>query len=102
MSSPPDDPTTLGKRSIFYEPQWNPLGKAPKGFKNVPYPLKNPKDYPSDPTTEKIPIPEGPPPKYYKRKITAIEAPEERRDLYKETLQFVPRTIASTQKPKTP
>ncbi|AQZ09520.1 AIM4 (YBR194W) [Zygosaccharomyces parabailii] len=27
----------LGSRSIFYDPEWNPEGKAPPGFKNVPY-----------------------------------------------------------------
>ncbi|CAR23594.1 Aim4p [Lachancea thermotolerans CBS 6340] len=27
----------LGERSIFYDHEWNPEGKAPSGYKNVPY-----------------------------------------------------------------
>lgn len=27
----------LGARSIFYDPDWNPSGTAPKGYKNIPY-----------------------------------------------------------------
>lgn len=27
----------LGKKSIFYDPDWNPSGKAPFGLKNIPY-----------------------------------------------------------------
>ncbi|CUS24474.1 LAQU0S16e02520g1_1 [Lachancea quebecensis] len=27
----------LGERSIFYDREWNPEGKAPSGYKNVPY-----------------------------------------------------------------
>ncbi|CDO95152.1 unnamed protein product [Kluyveromyces dobzhanskii CBS 2104] len=27
----------LGKKSIFYDPEWNPMGRAPFGLKNIPY-----------------------------------------------------------------
>ncbi|GAV46969.1 hypothetical protein ZYGR_0C00110 [Zygosaccharomyces rouxii] len=27
----------LGSKSIFYDPEWNPKGLAPPGFKNVAY-----------------------------------------------------------------
>ncbi|QEU61217.1 Aim4 [Kluyveromyces lactis] len=27
----------LGSKSIFYDPDWNPSGKAPFGLKNIPY-----------------------------------------------------------------
>ncbi|QLL32574.1 hypothetical protein HG536_0D00960 [Torulaspora globosa] len=27
----------LGPKSIFYDPDWNAEGKAPSGFKNIPY-----------------------------------------------------------------
>lgn len=27
----------LGSKSIFYDPDWNVEGKAPPGFKNIPY-----------------------------------------------------------------
>lgn len=27
----------LGSKSIFYDPEWNPKGVAPPGFRNVAY-----------------------------------------------------------------
>ena len=36
------DTNELGPKSIFYDPDWNPKGEAPDGFRNVPY---NPKTF---------------------------------------------------------
>ena len=30
-------PAELGRRSIFYDPDWNADGQAPEGFRNIPY-----------------------------------------------------------------
>lgn len=30
-------PTELGTKSIFFDPEWNPKGIAPRGHKNIPY-----------------------------------------------------------------
>ena len=37
-------PGDLGRKSIFYDADWNPNGKAPYNYKNVPY---NPKTFKS-------------------------------------------------------
>ncbi|QLQ79450.1 hypothetical protein HG537_0C00970 [Torulaspora globosa] len=29
--------SSLGSKSIFYDPDWNAEGRAPPGFKNIPY-----------------------------------------------------------------
>ncbi|CDK25159.1 unnamed protein product [Kuraishia capsulata CBS 1993] len=79
----------LGKASIFYDPEFNPYGKAPNGYENVKYPLVNPYEYPDNKQIVDIPMPEGDPPRFYKVKDydASLSVDEVRRDFVKESIQ---------------
>lgn len=55
------------------------MGIAPKGFKNITYPLKQQSQQSFDPEVEDIPIPNSPPPRFFKiqeAQVTYESAPE--------------------------
>lgn len=63
----PEANLSLGKNSIFYDPEWNPFGRAPEGYTN--YTLTNlpdPVSYAPDPEAVNIPLPTEEKPKFYK------------------------------------
>lgn len=65
----------LGSKSIYFNPELNPLGKVPKNmvnsqrmFPNYTKPLKTYQKYTKDPEIDKLNVvlPQGEPPKFYK------------------------------------
>lgn len=57
-----------GSKSVFWNPELNPLGKVPIGYDNVTKPVKQRTKYPVDPRVEAlgVTLPPGPPPRFYK------------------------------------
>lgn len=101
----------LGKRSIFFEPEWNPLGLAPPGFPNLSVPSKNRHRCPEASQTitincvslqiSSIPIPPDSPPRFYKTNaVSAIENTEYKRDLLHESVNtgLLPTAVMRKQK----
>lgn len=69
----------LGRQSIFFDPEWNPLGLAPSSFphKNIKYDPKLHKHHQLTNVLD-IPLPDMPQPKYYKlRDYSAVIQSEE-------------------------
>lgn len=83
------DAKLWGKKSVFFNPELNPLGKVPDALKlgeniegrlpNATVPLKSTTKYPVDPLilTLNVVLPEGPRPQFYKSAYnTAVEKKE--------------------------
>lgn len=71
------DTRELGNKSIYFDPELNPKGIAPTGYTNYYYPLKYPQYYEIDDAILSIPVPKGPPPKYFNMKNQVVFASEE-------------------------
>lgn len=58
-----------GSRSVYFNPELNPLGKVPLGGANLTVPLKHTTRCPPDPVLAQwdVVLPSGPPPKFYKQ-----------------------------------
>ncbi|KAH3687654.1 hypothetical protein WICPIJ_001371 [Wickerhamomyces pijperi] len=106
----------LGRDSIFFDPQWNPLGLAPKsslGLANIKF---DPKKHSHDQRPQQalnIPLPETPQPKYYKLKeysaimesdevlregISSADKTVKRSASEQHSLPFVPRAVVKKRK----
>lgn len=73
----------------------SPLGIAPKGLQNVTYPLKTPFEHEIDPQVETIPIPNSPPPRFFKiqQAQSTYESAPEVKLLSAASTKFIPSTI---------
>lgn len=64
---PINDLRKLGPKSVYFDPEFNPAGQAPPGWKNYSYPLKYPySGYVVLSDVKEIALPEEPVPKYFK------------------------------------
>ncbi|KAH3678279.1 hypothetical protein WICMUC_001603 [Wickerhamomyces mucosus] len=85
----------LGRKSVFYDPEWNPIGLPPKGFTNLEY---NSIIHNTEYDALDIPLPSEPQPKFYKLRQfeTTYEAEANIKPL--KTANFVPSIVRQKRK----